>query len=142
MADSARPPCDEAIILAGPCETLFDNNGTWILATAILGSSMAFIDSTVVNVALPVLQSDLRVTCGCPMGRRILRSFLGVSLLIGHTLGDMYGRRRLFAIGAATFTAASAWCGLSRNIEHLIVARALQGIGGALLVPVVWLLSA
>lgn len=62
MAGIARPPCDEAIIRARPCEAPARTNGPWILATAILGSSMAFIDGTAVNVALPVLQSDLRVS--------------------------------------------------------------------------------
>jgi hypothetical protein len=62
MANIARPPCDEAAILAGLCEHPAETNGPWILAATILGSSMAFIDGTVVNVALPALQSDLHAT--------------------------------------------------------------------------------
>ena len=136
MADIAGPPCDEATIRARPCEAAARTNGAWILATAILGSSIAFIDGTVVNVALPVLQSDLRVTlAGVQWVVESYALFLAALLLIGGSLGDIYGRRNVFIIGVATFTAASVWCGLSRNIEQLIVARALQGIGGALLVP-------
>jgi EmrB/QacA subfamily drug resistance transporter len=136
MADIARPPCDEGTILARSCVGPARTNGAWILATAILGSSMAFIDGTVVNVALPVLQSDLRV----PLAdvQWVVESyalFLAALLLVGGSLGDMYGRRKIFVIGVVTFTAASVWCGLSRNIEQLIIARGIQGIGGALLVP-------
>jgi EmrB/QacA subfamily drug resistance transporter len=136
MANIARPPCDEGMILARSCEAPASTSGPWILATAILGSSMAFIDGTVVNVALPVLQSDL----GVPLAdvQWVVESyalFLAALVLIGGSLGDMYGRRKIFALGVATFTASSMWCGLSRNIEQLIIARSLQGIGGALLVP-------
>src|SRR5262249_43629135 len=134
MAD--RLPCDQAAMIARPCQQLAAANGAWILATAILGSSMAFIDGTVVNVALPVLQSDLDVTLADVQW--VVESyalFLAALLLIGGSLGDMYGRRKIFVIGVVTFTAASMWCGLARNIEQLIAARGLQGIGGALLVP-------
>ena len=136
MADLARPPCDEAAILARPCVAPALTNGGWILATAILGSSMAFIDGTVVNVALPVLQSDLRVTLA--EVQWVVESyalFLAALLLTGGSLGDRYGQRKIFTAGVALFTAASAWCGLTPNIGQLIVARGLQGIGGALLVP-------
>jgi EmrB/QacA subfamily drug resistance transporter len=136
MADIARPPCDEGTILATSCDAPASTSGAWILATAILASSMAFIDGTVVNVALPVLQSDLRV----PLAdvQWVVESyalFLAALLLIGGSLGDMYGRRKIFVIGVVAFTAASVWCGLSRNIEQLIVARGLQGVSGSLLVP-------
>ncbi len=136
MADIAGPPCDDATIRARPCEAAANPNGAWILATAILGSSMAFIDGTVVNVAVPVLQSDLRVTLADVQW--VVESyalFLAALLLIGGSLGDIYGRRKIFVIGVATFTVASVWCGLSSNIGQLIVARGLQGAGGALLVP-------
>jgi EmrB/QacA subfamily drug resistance transporter len=136
MADLARPPCDEAAILARPCEAPALTNGAWILATAILGSSMAFIDGTVVNVALPVLQSALRVSLADVQW--VVESyalFLAALLLTGGSLGDRYGHRKVFAAGVALFTAASVWCGFTPNIGQLIVARGLQGIGGALLVP-------
>src|SRR5712692_5162656 len=136
MANIAKPPCDEAAILARfpdrPCTT----NGPWILAATILGSSMAFIDSTVVNVALPALQSALHANLSDVQW--VVESyalFLAAFLLIGGSLGDLYGRRKIFAAGVALFSVASAWCGLAPNIGHLIAARGLQGIGGALLVP-------
>jgi EmrB/QacA subfamily drug resistance transporter len=136
MADLARPPCDEAAILARPCEAPALTNGAWILATAVLASSMAFIDGTVVNVALPVLQSALHATLADVQW--VVESyalFLAAFLLTGGSLGDRYGHRKIFAAGVALFTAASVWCGLTPNIGQLIVARGLQGIGGALLVP-------
>jgi EmrB/QacA subfamily drug resistance transporter len=124
------------MILARPCEKPATTNGAWILAAAILGSSMAFIDGTVVNVALPALQSGLRATLADVQW--VIESyalFLAALLLIGGSLGDMYGRRKIFGTGVVLFTGASVWCGLSRGVEELIVARGLQGIGGALLVP-------
>ena len=136
MANISRPPCDEAAILAGSCERPALTNGPWILAATILGSSMAFIDGTVVNVALPALQSALHATLADVQW--VVDSyglFLAALLLIGGSLGDLYGRRKIFAAGVVLFTVASAWCGLAPNIRQLIVARGLQGIGGALLVP-------
>jgi EmrB/QacA subfamily drug resistance transporter len=136
MGDIAKPPCDEGTMIARPGDAPARTNGAWILATAILGSSMAFIDGTVVNVALPVLQSELHATLSDVQW--VVESyalFLAALLLIGGSLGDIYGRRKIFVVGVVTFTAASMWCGLSRNIDELIVARGLQGIGGALLVP-------
>jgi EmrB/QacA subfamily drug resistance transporter len=136
MASIARSPCDEAAILAGSCERRATTNGPWILAATILGSSMAFIDGTVVNVALPALQSALHATLADVQW--VVESyalFLAALLLIGGSLGDQYGRRKIFAAGTALFTVASAWCGLAPNIGQLIVARGIQGIGAALLVP-------
>src|SRR5882757_8387707 len=136
MANIARPPCDEAAILGAAGERPATANGPWILAATILGSSMAFIDGTVVNVALPALQSSLRATIADVQW--VVESyalFLAALLLIGGSLGDLYGRRKIFAAGVALFSIASAWCGLAPNIGQLIVARGLQGIGGALLVP-------
>jgi EmrB/QacA subfamily drug resistance transporter len=136
MATIATPPCDEAAILAGSCEQPATKNGPWILAATILGTSMAFIDSTVVNVALPALQSALHATLADVQW--VVESyalFLAALLLMGGSLGDLYGRRKVFAAGVLLFSVASAWCGLAPNIRQLIVARGLQGIGGALLVP-------
>jgi MFS family permease len=136
MGGIARPPCDEAAILAGSCESPVTRNGRWILAATILGSSMAFIDGTVVNVALPALQSALHATLADVQW--VVESyalFLATLLLVGGSLGDMYGRRKIFAAGVVLFSLASAWSGLSPNVRQLIVARGLQGIGGALLVP-------
>jgi EmrB/QacA subfamily drug resistance transporter len=97
---------------------------------------MAMIDGTVVNVTLPVLQSELNATTTDVQW--IVESyalFLAALILVGGSLGDRFGRRRIFACGVALFALASVWCGLSPNVNQLIIARAVQGIGGALLVP-------
>jgi EmrB/QacA subfamily drug resistance transporter len=136
MATIARPPCDIAVILAGTCEQPATKNGPWILAATILGTSMAFIDGTVVNVALPALQSALHATLADVQW--VVESyalFLAALILIGGSLGDLYGRRKIFAAGVVLFSVASAWCGLAPNVRQLIIARGFQGIGGALLVP-------
>lgn len=110
--------------------------GRWVLAATILASSMAFIDGTVVNVALPFLQTNLNATAiGIQWVVEAYALFLSALLLVGGSLGDLYGRRRIFNIGVVVFAIASAACGFAANIEQLIAARALQGIGGALLVP-------
>src|SRR5215467_9392934 len=110
--------------------------GPWVLAATILGSSMAFIDGTVVNVALPVLQTALSATVGdVQWVVEAYALFLAALILVGGSLGDSLGRRRIFALGIALFTAASIVCGLAPNVTVLIIARAIQGIGGALLVP-------
>jgi EmrB/QacA subfamily drug resistance transporter len=136
MASIARPPCDEAAILAGSCQRPVTPDGPWILAATILGSSMVFIDGTVVNVALPALQSALHASLADVQW--VVESyalFLAALILIGGSLGDLYGRRKIFAVGVILFTVASAWCGLAPNIRQLITARGFQGVGGALLVP-------
>ena len=109
---------------------------TYVLAVTILGSSMAFIDGTVVNVALPALQSAFHATAVDVQW--VIESyalFLAALLLVGGSLGDHFGRRRIFSTGVALFALASIWCGIAPNIKHLIAARAVQGIGGAMLVP-------
>jgi EmrB/QacA subfamily drug resistance transporter len=136
MANIAKPPCDEAAILAGGCDRPAATNGGWIIAATILATSMAFIDGTVVNVALPALQSALRATLADVQW--VVESyalFLAALIFIGGSLGDRYGRRKIFAAGVGLFSVASAWCGLAPDIRQLIIARGLQGIGGALLVP-------
>jgi EmrB/QacA subfamily drug resistance transporter len=97
---------------------------------------MSFIDGTVVNVALPAIQSALHATLADVQW--VVEScalFLASLLLIGGSLGDLYGRRRIFCAGVVLFSTASAWCGIAPSVQQLIVARGLQGIGGALLVP-------
>src|SRR5246127_5506969 len=136
MGNIAKSPCDEAVILSRSCGAADTTEGPWILAATVLGSSMAFIDGTVVNVALPALQSALHATLADVQW--VVESyalFLAALILIGGSLGDHYGRRRVFAAGVAIFSLASAWCGAAPGIGQLIAARALQGIGGALLVP-------
>lgn len=108
----------------------------WILTATILGSSMAFIDGTVVNVALPALQKDLNATVvGVQWVVEAYSLLLAALLLVGGAMGDRYGRRRIFVFGTALFAVASMWCGLSASIGQLIAARAVQGAGAALLVP-------
>ncbi|MGA8489707.1 MAG: MFS transporter [Terriglobales bacterium] len=132
-----KSPCDELAIRSAPAPAPRPPKaGTWILAAAILGSSMAFIDSTVVNVALPALQSTLGATVIDVQW--VIESYgllLGALILVGGSIGDLFGRRRTFLMGITVFAAASAWCGLSQNIHQLIVARAVQGLGAAFLVP-------
>ncbi len=109
---------------------------TWILAATILGSSLAFIDSTVVNVALPAIQFSFQATVVDVQW--VVESyglFLGALILAGGSLGDLFGRRRMFVTGVAIFAIASAGCGLASSIQQLIIARSIQGVGAALLVP-------
>jgi EmrB/QacA subfamily drug resistance transporter len=108
----------------------------WIVVATILGSTMAFIDESVVNVALPAIESDLRASVTTIQWLVNAYTLCVASLmLIGGAAGDRLGRRRIFVIGAGTFALASAWCGLSPTVSQLIAARALQGIGAALLIP-------
>src|ERR1700686_4058396 len=132
-----KPPCDEAVVRSGSSNALCRTQSrAWVLAATILGSSMAFIDGTVVNVALPALQSSLQATVVDVQW--VVESyglFLSALLLIGGALGDSVGRRSIFLLGTGIFAAASVGCGLSSNISQLIVARCVQGIGAAFLVP-------
>ncbi|MEV0535164.1 MFS transporter [Kitasatospora sp. NPDC050463] len=110
--------------------------GRWVLLATVLGSSMAMLDGTVVNVALPRIGTDL----GAPLAalqwtlNAYLLTLAGL-ILLGGALGDRYGRRRVFLIGVLWFAAASAACAAAPTIEVLVAARAVQGIGGALLTP-------
>ncbi len=108
----------------------------WVLAATILGSSMAFIDGSVVNVALPAIQADLSASVSATQW--VVNAYmlmLSALLLVGGAAGDLVGRRRIFAAGLALFTVASVGCGLAPSAGALIAGRALQGVGGALLVP-------
>ncbi len=136
MANIFKPPCDEGVLrcvrCAAPCP---ESSRGWILAATIIASSMVFIDGSAVNVALPALQADLNATA--TDFQWIVESyalFLAALLLVGGSLGDRFGRRRIFAAGVALFALASAWCGLAPDAGQLILARAAQGLGGALLV--------
>jgi EmrB/QacA subfamily drug resistance transporter len=107
-----------------------------VLIVAILGSSMAFIDGTIVNVALPALQSGLRASSSNLQW--VVEAYalsLSSLLLVGGSMGDIYGRRKIFLLGVLLFAAGSAWCGFVRTIDALIFARGVQGIGAAFLVP-------
>jgi EmrB/QacA subfamily drug resistance transporter len=136
MSTIVNPPCDIAQISAPPAGPVSSPRGAWILAATILGSSMAFIDGTVVNVALPVIQLQFRATSA--QVQWVVESyalFLAALLLLGGVLGDRWGRRRVFSAGVAIFALSSVACGLAPNITLLTIFRAVQGIGGALLTP-------
>jgi EmrB/QacA subfamily drug resistance transporter len=111
-------------------------SGRWVLAATILGSGVAFLDGTVVNIALPAIARDLH--SGLTDLQWISDAYLltlGALIVLGGSLGDRFGRRRMFVFGLASFTAASVICGLAPDTLVLIAARAAQGVGGALLVP-------
>ncbi|GAA0554733.1 MFS transporter [Paractinoplanes ferrugineus] len=110
--------------------------GRWVLFATVLGSSLAFIDATVVNIALPAIGRTLDSdAAGLQWTINGYALSLASLVLLGGSLGDRFGRKRLFLIGVTWFAAASLLCGLAPNIELLIGARVLQGIGGALLTP-------
>ncbi|HLQ31437.1 MAG TPA: MFS transporter [Chloroflexota bacterium] len=137
MANIYSPPCDVAVIQAGKAHAACaDAVRPWVLGATILGSSMVFIDGTVVNVALPVIQSELGASvAGTQWVMEAYSLFLAALILMGGSMGDLFGRRRMFVVGIVIFTAASAGCGLSRTLAQMIIARAVQGIGGALMAP-------
>jgi len=130
-------PCDALVIRAQPvgfgrpCR-----RKKLALAATILGSSMAFIDGSVVNVALPSIQTELHASVAAiqwVVNAYLL--FLGALVLVGGSLGDKLGRRTVFVAGIGLFTLASIGCGLAPGAGSLIAARAVQGVGAALLVP-------
>jgi EmrB/QacA subfamily drug resistance transporter len=137
MAHVIRQPCDEGVIRSTEARSVCTPNAApWVLAATILGSSMAFIDETALPVALPAIQSSLGAAA--VDGQWVVAAytlFLAALVLVGGSLGDRLGRRRVFSVGVLVFALASAWCGLSKSPEQLIVARGLQGVGAALLVP-------
>src|SRR5215475_10881295 len=137
MTQIFKQPCDEAVILARPAAApCAPRARPWLLAATILVSSMAFIDGTAVNVALPALQQNLHATVlDVQWVIESYALFLAALLLVGGSMGDRFGRRLVFCSGVALFALASVWCGAARGVGELIFARAVQGIGGALLVP-------
>ena len=133
----ARAPCDEALIRSGvqaqPCA---ESSKRWILAAAILGSSMAFIDGTVVNVALPAIQRDLGATAfDMQWVVEAYALFLAALLLVGGALGDRFGRRRVFVAGVALFARPRSGAAYRATSTELIAARAAAGHRRRLLVP-------
>src|SRR5688572_21351831 len=139
MVAILQAPCDEQVIAHKaptrpvPCPK---DVGRAVLIATILASSMVFIDSSAVNVALPTLQREFGATAA--QAQWVVESyalFLASLLLVGGAMGDLYGRRRIFLIGTVLFAATSIWCAFSQSIEMLIVARAAQGVAAALLTP-------
>jgi EmrB/QacA subfamily drug resistance transporter len=132
-----RTPCDELVAqspaITAPC---VKEAKAWVLAATILGSSMAFIDGTVVNVALPALQASFHATVvDLQWVVEAYGVLLAALILVGGSFGDRFGRRLIFVAGVLIFALASAGCGLSASIHQLIIARSIQGVGAALLVP-------
>lgn len=129
-------PCTETKASAAVRIASVARDGRWVLAATVLGSSMDYIDGTVVNVALPNIQNSLGATGA--QAQWIVESytlFLASLLLTGGSLGDRFGLRKMFLAGVVLFGVASLGCGLAHGIGQLLFARCLQGIGGALLVP-------
>jgi EmrB/QacA subfamily drug resistance transporter len=131
------PACEIGVVRSTkPSALCRPDSRPWVIAAASLGSGMAFLDSTVMNVALPAVQAELGASA-----REVQWSYgafalvLSALILVGGTLGDRFGRRRLFVVGAAIFGAASLWCALAPDTGQLVVARTVQGLGGALLIP-------
>ena len=109
---------------------------TWVLVAAILGSAMTFIDGTAVNVALPIIQREL--SANAAQMQWVVEGyalFLSALILLGGSLGDLYGRKKMFALGIVVFAGASLGCALAPNVGVLIAARGVQGVGGALAMP-------
>src|SRR5215470_1443303 len=138
MVGFTRPPCDAGVIQATPTfDAALSQRRKWLtLVATIVGSSMALLDGSVVNIALPAIQQALHADAASTQW--IVNAYLlllGARVLIGGSAADLYGRRRIFVLGVAVFIAASIACGLSPNVEVLIVSRAVQGFGAALLTP-------
>jgi EmrB/QacA subfamily drug resistance transporter len=122
--------------MTAPGIALGSGAGRWVLAVTVLGSGMAFLDGTVVNVALPTIGRDLEASTASLQW--ILNGYtlaLASLILLGGSLGDRLGRRRIFVLGVIVFTCSSAVCAVSPTVEVLIFARIVQGVGGALLTP-------
>jgi EmrB/QacA subfamily drug resistance transporter len=131
-------PGNDALVPVAAAPTLADvaRAQAWVLAATIIASSMVFIDGSVVNVALPSIQANLDAPVS--QAQWIVNAYvltLGALILVGGAAGDRFGRRRVCIAGLLLFTAASVWCGLALSSSMLVVARAAQGVGGALLVP-------
>jgi EmrB/QacA subfamily drug resistance transporter len=129
MAGDAAPRTTEALTFGEPA-------GRWVLAATVLGSSLAFLDATVVNIALPAIGRELGSgVVGLTWTVNGYALTLAAFVLLGGSLGDRFGRRRVFLVGVAWFGVASLACALASGVVMLVVSRALQGVGGALLTP-------
>jgi EmrB/QacA subfamily drug resistance transporter len=136
MSKATSRPCDEVTIRATRSVPACAARKEWVLAAAVLGSSMSLIDESVVNVALPDIESALHTTL--PAMQWILNAYtlcISALLLLGGAAADQLGRRKIFLVGITIFAVASVGCGLAPHISVLILARAVQGVGAALLIP-------
>ena len=137
MITAKAAPCDEgairSIAATGTCP---EAAKTWVLVGTILASTIAYIDESVVNIALPTIERDLATSAA--VVQWLVNAYtlcLAALLLIGGAAADRFGRRKMFIVGVSIFAAASLFCGLSPNVAVLILARAAQGVGAALLIP-------
>jgi EmrB/QacA subfamily drug resistance transporter len=143
MSGHQQAPCLDGVIRAqapAPVTSAYSGRTGFALAATVLGSSMAFIDGSVVNIALPAIQRDLAAGSGAALSAMqwVVNAYLlalGSLVLVGGSLGDRFGRRTIFALGIVIFMLASMACGLASGSPMLIAARAFQGVGAALLVP-------
>src|SRR3982074_3057132 len=138
MVGFTRPPCDAGVIRATPAfpAALSEKRKRLTLVATILGSSMAFIGGLVVNIAFAAIQQALDADAASTQW--IVNAYLlllGALVLVGGSAADLYGRRRIFLLGFPVFPPASIVCGLSPDITVLVVSRAVQGLGAALLTP-------
>ncbi len=138
MVGFTRSPCEAGVIEATRCfdAPLSQGRKRLTLVATIIGSAMALLDGSVVNVALPAIQQALHADAA--VTQWIVNAYLlplGALVLIGGSAADLYGRRRIFVLGIVVFIAASIACGLSPNVGMLILSRAVQGLGAALLTP-------
>ena len=136
MATPRARPCDEAAIRSVSATDCAGSSKPWVLAVTIMASTISYIDESVVNVALPTIEADLKTSAA--VVQWLVNAYmlsLTALVLIGGAAGDQLGRRRVFVTGTAVFAAASLWCGLSGDIAQLILARVVQGAGAALLIP-------
>jgi EmrB/QacA subfamily drug resistance transporter len=137
MLSNASPPCDLGVLRGAPdtpgCASYAKR---WVLATTVFGSSIAFVEASVINVALPAIQQGLDASVGeMQWIASVYTLFLAALTLASGSAGDRYGRRRVFSLGLVVLAAASVAAGCASDGRHLIAARAVQGIGSALLVP-------
>ena len=136
MANPKILPCDEVAIRAAASVPACVAHRPWVLVAAVLGSTLAYIDESVVNVALPRIEADLRASLAAMQW--VVNAYtlcMAALLLIGGAAADQFGRRRIFLLGVVVFAVASVGCGLAPDVHSLIAARTLQGVGAALLVP-------
>ncbi len=136
MIGVSRPPCDAGVLRAASAVPCAPAVRPRTFAATVLGSSLAFIDGSVVNVALPAIQRDL--AAGAAATQWVMNAYLlmlAALVLVGGASADRFGRRRVFVVGTVAFTAASVLCGLATGTSMLVAARALQGAAAALLVP-------
>jgi MFS family permease len=137
MINPKARPCEELLVHSvrgKPACT--KRQQPWVLTATVLGSAMAFVDESVVNIVLPAMEKDLSASLAAMQW--VVNAYtlsLTALLLTGGAAGDQYGRRKIFAIGIAIFAVTSLGCGLAWNVLPLIAARTAQGLGAALLIP-------